>query len=50
MQRSVKNKPEPELSSRIEKLLEDIDTGKIKMTRYTMDEYKKQVKKFVKED
>ncbi|MGI0087157.1 MAG: hypothetical protein ACREBI_04245 [Nitrosotalea sp.] len=41
MQRAAKNKPE--LSPRVEKLLEDIDTGKIKMTRYTMDEYKKKV-------
>jgi hypothetical protein len=50
MQRTTKNKPEPELSPRVEKLLEDIDTGKIKMTRYTTDEYKKHVKKLVKED
>ena len=50
MQRAAKNKPTPELSPRVEKLLEDIDTGKIKMTRYSMDEYKKQVKKLVKED
>ena len=48
MQRATKNKPE--ISPRVEKLLEDIDTGKIKMTRYTMDEYKKQVKKLAKED
>lgn len=50
MQRTDKNKPAPELSPRAEKLLEDIDTGKIKMTRYPMDEYKKQVKKLLKED
>jgi hypothetical protein len=50
MQRASKHKSEPELSSRVEKLLEDIDTGKIKMTRYTMDEYKKHVKKLAKED
>lgn len=47
MQRSTK--PEPELSPRIERLLEDIDTGKVKTTRYSMDEYKKHVKKLLKD-
>ncbi|MGB9003273.1 MAG: hypothetical protein WCC52_05660 [Nitrosotalea sp.] len=49
MQRAAKNKPESDLSPRVEKLLEDIDTGKIKMTRYTMEEHKKQVKKLLKD-
>lgn len=50
MQRVAKNKPELELSPRVEKLLEDIDTGKVKMTRYTIDEYMKHVKKLLKEE
>ncbi|MDE1863058.1 MAG: hypothetical protein KGI33_09115 [Thaumarchaeota archaeon] len=48
MQRTTKDKPE--LSHKAEKLLEDIDTGKVKMTRYTADEYLKKVKKLIKED
>jgi hypothetical protein len=50
MQRAAKNKPESELSPRVENLLEDIDTGKVKMTRYTIDEYMKHVKKLLKEE
>lgn len=41
MQHAVKNKSDPELSPRVEKLLEDIDTGKIKMTRYMLLEHRK---------
>lgn len=50
MQRTAKNKTDSELSPRVEKLLEDIDKGKVKMTRYSMDEYVKHVKKLVKEE
>lgn len=49
MQRSAK-KIDSDLSPRVEKLLEDIDTGKVKMTTYTADEYLKKVKKLIKED
>lgn len=49
MQRIAK-KTDNDLSPRVEKLLEDIDNGKVKMTRYTADEYLKKVKKLIKED
>jgi hypothetical protein len=49
MQRAAK-KTDSELSPRVEKLLENIDTGKVKMTTYPADEYMKKVRKLVKED
>lgn len=53
MQRAVKPKKQKEisdLSPRVEKLLEDIDSGKVKMTRYTIDGYVEHVKKLLKEE
>ena len=47
VQRTTKDKPE--LSRKAEKLLEDIDTGKVKMKKYTFDEHKEFVKKLLKD-
>lgn len=49
MQRAAK-KTDIEINSRVEKLLEDIDTGKVKVKTYTFDEHKKYIKKLLKED
>ncbi|MDE1725737.1 MAG: hypothetical protein KGH89_00540 [Thaumarchaeota archaeon] len=52
MQSSAKAKKQkeiPELSPEVEKLLEDIDKGKIRMKKYTVDEYIKHVDDILKE-
>ncbi|MGI0101735.1 MAG: hypothetical protein ACREA7_03965 [Nitrosotalea sp.] len=49
MQRTAKNKQEPEISTRVEKILEDIDTGKVKTKRHSVDEFLEFVDKTVSE-
>ncbi|MDE1728919.1 MAG: hypothetical protein KGI02_10030 [Thaumarchaeota archaeon] len=45
-----KAKKDSELSPELEKLLDDIDSGKVKMTRYkNVDEYLKHVDKTISE-
>ena len=46
MQRQDK---EQKISQKIEKIMEDIDTGKVKTTRFTVDEFLKFVDKTVSE-
>ncbi|MDE2588806.1 hypothetical protein [Candidatus Nitrosotalea okcheonensis] len=47
MQRTAKDKPE--LSPKVEKILEDIDMGKVKTKRYNVDEFLDFVDKVVSE-
>jgi len=50
MQRTIKNKPESEISPELETALEDIETGKEKLVKYdSFDEYIKHVKQVLEE-
>jgi hypothetical protein len=50
MQKSHTKQTKEELSPKVEKILEDIDTGKVKMTRYkNVNEYLKHVDEVLSE-
>ncbi|MGQ0772765.1 MAG: hypothetical protein ACT4NT_08360 [Nitrososphaerota archaeon] len=49
MQKSHSKGKMDKLNPKIEKILEDIDSGKIKTTKYTVDEYLKHVDEVLSE-
>ena len=49
MQKSRAKDKMDKLNPRIEKILEDIDSGKIKTTRYAPDEYLKHIDEVISE-
>jgi hypothetical protein len=49
MQKSRSKDKMDKLNPKIEKILEDIDSGKIKTKKYTVDEYLKHVDKVLSE-